>query len=169
MVRACHAPRQPLQTHPSGHLGQWTTPCDQQGKYWMDSQRVDIPAHSRTVHVGLWQKRLEKRLYRNVPHFPSDDLLGRGTEPNWTVPDVRTEVGERAKASSFAFFFALFENAYCLMKGGENGKGWKVQMWLSFPRLRWFLGECSTIHSPPALSFSLSLFFKVKISSRSLS
>ena len=25
MVRACHKPRQPLQNHPSGHLGGWAT------------------------------------------------------------------------------------------------------------------------------------------------
>ena len=26
MVRACHTLRQPLHTHPSGHLGGWMTP-----------------------------------------------------------------------------------------------------------------------------------------------
>ena len=35
----------------------------QQKKCWMDNIRVDIPAHARTAHKGLWQKRPEEDLY----------------------------------------------------------------------------------------------------------
>ena len=33
-------------------------------------RRVDIPAHARTAHKGLLQKRLEEDLCRIVPHVP---------------------------------------------------------------------------------------------------
>ena len=35
MVRACRAPRQSLQNHPSGHLGGWVTPWPSE-KCWMN-------------------------------------------------------------------------------------------------------------------------------------
>ena len=35
----------------------------QQKKCWMDNIRVDVPAHARTAHKGLWQKRPEEDLY----------------------------------------------------------------------------------------------------------
>ena len=70
VVRACYKPRQPLQNHPSGHLGGWATPCSAEEMLDRTHQRVDIPAHARTVHKGLLQKRLEDDLCRIVHHVP---------------------------------------------------------------------------------------------------
>ena len=36
-------------------------------------QRVDVPAHARTAHKGLLQKRLD-------PSCPHNDPIGQGTE-----------------------------------------------------------------------------------------
>ena len=60
MVRACHTPRQPLQNHPSGHLGGWVTLWSAEEMLDGKHQRLDIPAHARTAHKGLLQKRLEE-------------------------------------------------------------------------------------------------------------
>ena len=62
MVRACHTPRQPLQNHPSGHLGGLATPWSAEDQLDGQHQRVDIPCHARTAHYGLLQKRLEEDL-----------------------------------------------------------------------------------------------------------
>ena len=62
MVRACHTPRQPLQNHPSGHLGGWAIPGLAEEMLGGQRQRVDFPAHARTAHNGLLQKRLEEDL-----------------------------------------------------------------------------------------------------------
>ena len=59
---ACHTPRQPLQNHPSGHLGGWATPWSAEEMLNGQHQSVDIPAHARAAHKGLLQKRLEEGL-----------------------------------------------------------------------------------------------------------
>ena len=43
-------------------------------------QRVDIPAHARTVHKGLLRKRLEEDLCWIIP--PPNNPIGQGTEQN---------------------------------------------------------------------------------------
>ena len=64
MVRACHAPRLPLQNHPSGHFGGRgrgrATPWSSEDMLGGLRQRTDIPAHARTAHNGLPQKGLEQ-------------------------------------------------------------------------------------------------------------
>ena len=55
MVRACYTPRQPLQNHPSGHLGGLATPWSAEKVLDGQHQRVDIPAHARSAHKGLLQ------------------------------------------------------------------------------------------------------------------
>ena len=62
IVRTCHAPRQPLQNHPSGHLGGWATPWSAEEMLDGQYQTVDIPAHARTAHNGLPRKRPEEDL-----------------------------------------------------------------------------------------------------------
>ena len=59
MVRAYHAPRQPLQTHPSGHLGGWATPRAAEEMSDRQPQSVDIPVLD-AAHGGLPQKILEE-------------------------------------------------------------------------------------------------------------
>ena len=61
-VRACHTPRQPLQNHPSGHLGGWATSWLAKEMLDGQHQRVDIPALARNAHKGLPRKRLEEDL-----------------------------------------------------------------------------------------------------------
>ena len=70
MVWACHAPRQPLQNHFSGHHGKWATPWSAEEMLDKQRQRVDIPTYARTAHNGLPQKRLEKNFCWIVPHVP---------------------------------------------------------------------------------------------------
>ena len=65
MVRACHTPQQPVHNHPSGHLGVWETPWSAVKMLDGQHQRADIPAHARTAHKGLLQKRLEEDLWLN--------------------------------------------------------------------------------------------------------
>ena len=57
MVWACHTPLQPLQAHPSGHLGGWVLLWSAEEMLDGQHQRVDIPAHARTTHSGLLQKK----------------------------------------------------------------------------------------------------------------
>ena len=57
-----HTPPQPLQNHPSGHLGGRAIPWSAEKMLDGQHQRVDNPAHARTVHKGLLQKRLEEDL-----------------------------------------------------------------------------------------------------------
>ena len=70
MVWACHTPRQPLQIHPSGHLGGWATPWSAEEMLDRQHYRVNIRAHARIAHKGLLQKRPEEDLYWIVPHPP---------------------------------------------------------------------------------------------------
>ena len=58
IVRACHATRQPLQNHPSGHHEGRETPRSAEEMLDGQHQRVDIPAHARIAH----RKRLEEAL-----------------------------------------------------------------------------------------------------------
>ena len=62
MVRACHTPRQPLQNHPSGHLGGWASPWSAEKVLDGQRQRVGTPAHVRIAHKGFLQKRPEEDL-----------------------------------------------------------------------------------------------------------
>ena len=48
--------------HPPGRLGGWTTSRSAEEILDRQRQRVDIPAHARTAHNGLSQKRLEEDL-----------------------------------------------------------------------------------------------------------
>ena len=82
MARACHTPRQPLQSHPSGHLGGWATPWSAEEKLDGQHQRVDISARARTAHKGLLQKGPEEDLCWIVPHVPPTTQSAK--ELNWT-------------------------------------------------------------------------------------
>ena len=62
MVRARHTSRQPLQNHPSGHLGGWMMPWSAEELLEGQHQILDIPAYARAAHMGLLQKRLKEDL-----------------------------------------------------------------------------------------------------------
>ena len=67
MVRTCHTPRQPLQNHPSGHLGRWATPWSAEEMLDGQRQRVDIPAQCTTANTGLLQKNKQtKKLEEDI-------------------------------------------------------------------------------------------------------
>ena len=64
-LRACHAPRQPLQNRSSRHFGgveegEGSGHCCRQRNYWTDN--VNIPAHAKSANNGRPQKRLEEDL-----------------------------------------------------------------------------------------------------------
>ena len=48
--------------HPSGYLGGLVTPWLAEEMLDGQYQRVELPAHARTAHKGLLQKRLEEDL-----------------------------------------------------------------------------------------------------------
>ena len=71
IVWAHHTPQQPLENHPSGHLGEWAMLWLAEEMLVGQHERVDIPAHARTAHKwlpahartahkGLLQKRPEE-------------------------------------------------------------------------------------------------------------
>ena len=60
IVRACRTPRQPLQNHPSGHLGRFATLWSAEEMLDGQHQGENIPA--RTADRGLLQERLEGNL-----------------------------------------------------------------------------------------------------------
>ena len=82
VVWVYYTPRQPLQTHPPGHLGGLATMLSAENILDWQHQRVDIPAHARTVHKDLLQERLEEDLRWTVPHVPSTTQSVKGL--NWT-------------------------------------------------------------------------------------
>ena len=51
MVWACHTPQQPLQNHPSGHLGGWATLRSAEEMLNGQHQRVNIPAPSQQQKI----------------------------------------------------------------------------------------------------------------------
>ena len=53
IARACHAPRQTLQNHPSGYLGGWATPWSAEEMLDGQRQRMDVPAHARSALNSL--------------------------------------------------------------------------------------------------------------------
>ena len=57
-----HTPRQPLQNHPSGHLGGWATPWSAEEMLDGQHHRLDISVHVRIAHEGLLQNRPEEDL-----------------------------------------------------------------------------------------------------------
>ena len=59
----CHTLRQPDNHHPAGHLEGWATPWSAEEMLNGQHQGVDIPAHARTDHQGLLQKRLDEEFY----------------------------------------------------------------------------------------------------------
>ena len=95
MVQACHTPQQPLQNHPSRHLGGWTMLWSAEEMLDGQHQRVDIPAHAGAAHKGLLQKRLEEELSWIVPHKPPTTQSVKGlnwAELNWwSQNDVSAE------------------------------------------------------------------------------
>ena len=82
LVQACHMPWQPLQNHPSGHLGGWAMLWSAEEILDGQHQRVAILAHARTAHKGLLQKRLEEDLHWTVPHAPP--MAKSVNRLNWT-------------------------------------------------------------------------------------
>ena len=55
MVRTCHSLRRPLQNHPLGHLGGWTTLWSAEEMLDGQRKRVDSPAHARSAHIDRLQ------------------------------------------------------------------------------------------------------------------
>ena len=62
MVHACCTPQQLLQNHSSKHLEGWVTLWSAEEMLDGQLQRVDIPAHARSAHKGLLQKKTGRGL-----------------------------------------------------------------------------------------------------------
>ena len=63
---------------PSGHLGGWTLLWSAKEMFDEQHQRVDIPAHARTAHMGLLQKRLAEDLCWVILKVPLMTQSGKG-------------------------------------------------------------------------------------------
>ena len=84
----------PCQNYPSGHprRGAWLWSAEDM----LDgqNQRVDVPAHARTAHMGLLQKRPEENICWIVPHVPPTIKSLKGlswtesTSPNYSKREV---------------------------------------------------------------------------------
>ena len=83
MVQVCHTPQQPLQNHPSGHIGRWAMPWSAEKMLDGQHQRLHILTHARTALKGLLQKRREKDLCWINPHNPLITQLVKGL--NWWI------------------------------------------------------------------------------------
>ena len=82
MGRLRHAPRQPLQNHPSGHPRRWATPWLSNEMRNKQRQRLDVPIHTRTAHDGFSQKKTGRESVLNRPSCPPGKPIGLGTELN---------------------------------------------------------------------------------------
>ena len=82
VVWASHMPRQPLQNHSSGHHGGWTALWSAEEMLDGQHSRVNVPAHTKTVHNGLLQKRLEENICWFVCHVPPTTQSTKGLD--WT-------------------------------------------------------------------------------------
>ena len=91
MVRAYHTPRQPLQTHPSGHLGEWATPWSADEMLDWQHQRMDIPCTRKNCSQGPLAEKTGRGSLLNRPWCPLDDPIGHGTVLNWTELSLSRE------------------------------------------------------------------------------
>ena len=75
-------PRQPLQNHSPGHLGEWATPWSAGEMLHGHYQRVDIPAHVRTAQCLRPAGKSGRGYLLNRPPCPLDGLVGQETDLN---------------------------------------------------------------------------------------
>ena len=61
---------QPLQNHPSGHLGRWVTLWLAEEMLDVQHWKMDIPVQVRIAHKGFLQTRLEEDLCWIAPYVP---------------------------------------------------------------------------------------------------
>ena len=83
MVRECHVPRQPLQNHPSGHLGGWATPWS--AEEILDGQRLNSgdPCPCQSCSQRPLAQKTRKGSLLNRPPCPPDDPNCQRTELRW--------------------------------------------------------------------------------------
>ena len=99
MVRACHTPRQPLQNHPSGHLGRWATPWT--AEEMLDGQHQEwaflLPMPEWLSRASC-RKRLKEDLCWIICHncLP-DKPIGQWTELNWYMKPITWSTGSGVK------------------------------------------------------------------------
>ena len=82
MIREFHTAQQPLQNHPSWHLGGLATPWSAEELLDGKHQRVDIPAHARNCSQGPPAEKTGRGSLLNRPSRSPDDPVGQGTELN---------------------------------------------------------------------------------------
>ena len=94
MVRACHAPQQPLQNCPSGHLGGWAKPRSAVEVLVGHHQRADIPAQPELLTVASCREKKKKNSRGSLlnrptcpptPPTPQSSQSRVWTELNWAV------------------------------------------------------------------------------------
>ena len=78
-IWACHTSRQPLQNHPSGHLGRWVMPWSEE--CWMDNIKkwTSLPMLELLTMASC---RKDWKRITAESSFPLDELFGQRTELN---------------------------------------------------------------------------------------
>ena len=66
------------QKHPSEHHELWATTWSAEEMLDGQHERVDIPAHAGTAHLGLLQKKTEILFLLNRPLCPPEDPSDQG-------------------------------------------------------------------------------------------
>ena len=91
MVRASHTPQQPLHYHPSRAPWGWVMLWSAEEMLDGQHPRVAIPAHARTAHKGLLQKKDWKRISAesSFMSFRQPNCSRDWTELNWTEKDKK--------------------------------------------------------------------------------
>ena len=120
MAGARHTPWQPLQNHPSGHLGGWVTPWSAEGMLDGQHQRVDIPTRTSTAHKGLQQRRLEENLCWIFCHVSLTTQSVKGL--NW-IDKVKcllslTSISFWLMLILALLFHFMFRISFCPLKKG---------------------------------------------------
>ena len=83
MVQAYHMPWQPLQNHPSGHLGgDWCR--DQQRQCWMDNIKEWTSLPWQELLTGAFCRKDRKMISAESFLCPPDDPVSQRAELNWT-------------------------------------------------------------------------------------
>ena len=86
MVQACHTPWQPLQNHPSGHLGEVGDAVIRRGNAGWTTSKSGPPSPCQNCPQGPLQKSLEEDVCWIVSHVPLMTQLVKGL--NWTMLPV---------------------------------------------------------------------------------
>ena len=103
MVRARHTPRQPLQNHPSGHLGRVGDAVVGIRNAGRTTLKSGHPCPCKNSSQGPHAEKTGRGSLLNRPSCPPDDPIGQGTELNclWLKRAVGGELVSNAHSATY--------------------------------------------------------------------